>query len=72
MRKAHPRNSGSAKLSATAVPTARSASAGDDEVSAYVRRLEHQADARMQQRLPTGDDLAAEFERFLREQHPDE
>jgi hypothetical protein len=47
--------------------------AGDEEVSAYVRRLESQADTRLQQqRLPSGDDLAAEFERFLREQHPDE
>lgn len=49
-----------------------SAVAGDEEVSAYVRRLEHQADTRAQQQLPSGDELAAEFERFLREQRPEE
>lgn len=44
----------------------------DDEVSAYVRRLEEQADRRLDQQLTSGEDLAAEFERFLREQRPDE
>jgi len=46
--------------------------AEDSEVAAYVRRLEAQADARLPLDLPSGDDLAAEVERFLREQHPDE
>lgn len=46
--------------------------ANDDEVRAYVRRLEDQADRRLAQQLPTGEDLAAEFEKFLREQRPDE
>ena len=45
--------------------------AADDEVSSYVDRLEHQADRRLDQQLSSGEDLAAEFERFLREQRPD-
>lgn len=44
----------------------------DDEVGRYVARLEEQTDRRLAQQLPTGDDLAAEFEKFLREQRPDE
>ncbi len=46
--------------------------AADDEVGAYVRRLEDQADRRIDQALPSGEDLAAEFEKFLREQRPDD
>lgn len=46
--------------------------AEDEEVSAYVTRLEGQIDARMTQQLPSGDDLAAEFERFLRDERPGE
>jgi len=38
----------------------------DDDVVAYVRRLEARADARAKRSVPSGDDLGAEFERFLR------
>ena len=41
--------------------------AGDDEVSAHVRRLESQVD-QSEDLMPRGDDLAAELEAFLREQ----
>lgn len=44
----------------------------DEEVSSYVRRLEEQADRRLDQQLASGEDLAAAFEEFLREQRPDE
>lgn len=40
--------------------------ADEPEVAAYVERLEAAADARAARDLPTPDDLAAEFERFLR------
>ncbi|HEX7094529.1 MAG TPA: PAC2 family protein, partial [Acidimicrobiales bacterium] len=40
--------------------------ADDPEVVGYVRRLEEQYDA--EEPLPSGDDLAAELEAFLREQ----
>jgi PAC2 family len=40
----------------------------DDEVAEYVRGLESTSDP---DDLPSGDDLAAEFERFLREQNDD-
>jgi hypothetical protein len=46
--------------------------AQDAEVSAYVSRLEEQADRRLDQAVPSGEDLAAEFEKFLREQRPDD
>ncbi|MEE3275356.1 MAG: PAC2 family protein [Actinomycetota bacterium] len=39
----------------------------DTEISEYVRRLESDADE-SEEMLPSGDDLAAEFEAFLREQ----
>ena len=39
----------------------------DSEISEYVRRLESDADE-TDEMLPSGDDLAAEFEAFLREQ----
>ncbi len=47
--------------------------AGDDDVSDYVRRLEEAADSGEddEAELPSGDALAAEVERFLRE-HPRE
>jgi hypothetical protein len=45
-----------------------SAVAEDPEATAYVRQLEVSADQRLAERLPSADDLAAEFERFLREQ----
>ncbi len=41
--------------------------AGDDDVTRYVQRLEEQAD-QMEGMMPSGDDLAAELEAFLREQ----
>jgi proteasome assembly chaperone (PAC2) family protein len=44
----------------------RAAAADDDQVLTYVRRLEEQYDA--EEPLPSGDDLAAELEAFLREQ----
>ena len=40
----------------------------DEDVIAYVRRLEKRADARAERDLPSPDDLGAEFERFLRRQ----
>lgn len=45
--------------------------ASDDESQAYVSRLERQVDSD-EETLPSGDDLAAELEAFLRDQHPDE
>ena len=47
-----------------------SAVASDDEITAYVTRLETAID-QDENLLPSGDDLAAEFEAFLREQDPD-
>ena len=47
-----------------------SAVASDDEITAYVTRLETAIDED-ENLLPSGDDLAAEFEAFLREQDPD-
>jgi proteasome assembly chaperone (PAC2) family protein len=42
----------------------------DEDVAEYVRRLEVSADEDVDELdLPSGDALAAEFERFLREQH---
>ena len=40
----------------------------DDEVSAYVRHLERRYDQQAESAIPDADDLAAEFERFLRQQ----
>ena len=40
----------------------------DDDVVAYVKRLEARADARAKRSVPSPDDLGAEFERFLRQQ----
>ena len=50
--------------------------AGDDEVSAYVRKLEEQAAETQlhevdESQIPSGDALAAELERFLRDQRDD-
>jgi hypothetical protein len=42
--------------------------AGDADVADYVRRLEEESDRATASDLPSGDDLAAEFERFLRHQ----
>ena len=44
--------------------------ASDDEITAYVTRLETTIDED-ENLLPSGDDLAAEFEAFLREQEPE-
>ncbi len=44
-----------------------SAVAGDPEVAEYVRGLEEEADSRAEDEIPTGEHLAAEFERFLRD-----
>lgn len=44
---------------------------GDDDIVHYVRRLEERFDAQTASSLPNADDLAAEFERFLR-QHGDD
>lgn len=44
---------------------------GDDDITNYVRRLESRFDARTAESLPNADDLAAEFQRFLR-QHGDD
>jgi PAC2 family len=46
--------------------------AEDEHAAAYVTMLENEYDRRMEAALPTGDDLAAEFEKFLREQRDDE
>jgi hypothetical protein len=45
--------------------------AEDDHASSYVAMLEHDYDRKAEANMPTGDDLAAEFERFLREQRDD-
>ncbi len=39
---------------------------GEDEVAEYVRRLESRADEKTADAIPSSEDLAAEFERFLR------
>ena len=43
----------------------------DDDVVAYVRRLEAQYDARTESAIPSPEDIAAEFQRYL-EQHGDD
>lgn len=42
--------------------------ADDEQAATYVAMLEHDHDRRLEAQLPSGDDLAAEFERFLRDQ----
>jgi hypothetical protein len=44
----------------------------DDDVQEYVRRLEEESDRTTEAELPSGDDLAAEFQRFLRDQPGDD
>ena len=46
--------------------------ADDGNAASYVRLLEHEYDRRAEASLPSADDLAAELERFLREQRPDD
>ena len=45
---------------------------GDPQASAYVEMLEHRHDQLVERNMPTGDDLAAELEEFLRNQSDDE
>ena len=45
---------------------------GDPQASAYVQMLEHRHDQLVEKNMPTGDDLAAELEEFLRNQSDDE
>jgi proteasome assembly chaperone (PAC2) family protein len=45
--------------------------AADDDAGGYVAALEQRYDERMVDDLPSGDDLAAELERFLRDQDDD-
>ncbi len=42
--------------------------ARDPEIVAYIRQLEDEADRGSHEHLPSGDDLAAEFQKFLAEQ----
>ena len=44
----------------------------DDQAAAFVRMLEVDFDRRAEATLPSGDDLAAEFERYLRERRGDD
>ncbi len=46
--------------------------AEDDQAGNYVAMLEREFDRRIEATLPSGDDLAAELEKFLREQRDDE
>jgi hypothetical protein len=45
---------------------------GDREASAYVTMLEQRYDHTMERNMPSGDDLAAELEEFLRGQSDDD
>jgi proteasome assembly chaperone (PAC2) family protein len=45
---------------------------GDPQASAYVQMLENRHDQLVEKNMPTGDDLAAELEEFLRNQTDDE
>ncbi len=46
--------------------------ADDEQASAYVAMLEREYDQRSEDAIPSADDLAAEFERFLRDQRDDQ
>ena len=46
--------------------------ADDEQASAYVAMLEREYDHTAEEAIPSGDDLAADFERFLRDQRDDE
>lgn len=48
-----------------------SAVSDDDEMATYVSQLEQQVDASADDLLPSGDDLAAELQAFLRDQQTD-
>lgn len=45
---------------------------GDPQASAYVEMLEHRHDQLVEKNMPSGDDLAAELEEFLRGQSDDD
>ncbi len=45
---------------------------GDLQASAYVEMLEHRHDQLVEKNMPSGDDLAAELEEFLRNQSDDD
>ena len=45
---------------------------GDPQAATYVRMLEQRHDQTAQNDLPTGDDLAAELEQFLRDQRDED
>ena len=45
---------------------------GDPQASAYVHMLERRHDQLVEQNMPSGEDLAAELEEFLRNQNDDE
>ena len=45
---------------------------GDPQASAYVEMLEHRHDQLVERNMPSGDDLAAELEAFLRDQSDDD
>jgi proteasome assembly chaperone (PAC2) family protein len=45
---------------------------GDQQTEQYVKMLEDEYDRRTEASVPTGDDLAAEFEKFLREENDEE
>lgn len=44
----------------------------DPEIVAYIRQLEAEADRTAEENLPSGDDLALEFQKFLAEQRQDD
>ena len=46
--------------------------AEDEQATAYVAMLEREYDQHSEAAIPSGDDLAAEFEKFLRDQRDDE
>jgi len=46
--------------------------AEDEQAAAYVAMLEREYDQRSEEAIPSGEALAAEFERFLRDQRDDE
>jgi hypothetical protein len=43
----------------------------DDQLGLYVRMLENDYDRKAEAAIPSADDLGAQFEQFLRDQHPD-
>jgi hypothetical protein len=46
--------------------------ADDDQASAYVAMLEREYDHQSEEAMPSGDDIAADFEQFLRDQRDDD